>query len=45
EEAPAEKNNTYYAYCFPDRDPLNEEFRLLALAVYEPMLRNSTVQS
>jgi exodeoxyribonuclease V gamma subunit len=45
EDSPAEKNDTYYAFCFADRDPLNEEFMQLALEVYEPMLRNSTVQS
>ena len=26
ERRPAEKNDLYYAFCFPDRDPLNEEF-------------------
>jgi exodeoxyribonuclease V gamma subunit len=45
DDAPAEKNDKYYAFCFADRDPLNEEFMQLALEVYEPMLRNSTVQS
>ncbi len=39
----AEKSDKYYAFCFPDRDPLNEEFMELALEVYEPMLRHSTV--
>jgi exodeoxyribonuclease V gamma subunit len=45
EDAPAEKNDIYYAFCFADRDPFNEEFMQLALEVYEPMLRNSTAQS
>ena len=40
---PPEKSDQYYAFCFPARDPLNEEFVELALEVYEPMLRNSTV--
>jgi exodeoxyribonuclease V gamma subunit len=45
EDAPAEKNDIYYTFCFPDREPLNEEFMQLALEVYVPMLRSSTVQS
>jgi exodeoxyribonuclease V gamma subunit len=39
----AEKNDLYYAFCFPDRDPLNGEFMELALEIFEPMLRNSAV--
>jgi exodeoxyribonuclease V gamma subunit len=39
----AEKSDKYYAFCFPGGEPLNEEFMKLALEVYEPMLRNSTV--
>ena len=39
----AEKSDRYYAFCFPDRDPLNEEFTELALEVFGPMLRSSIV--
>jgi exodeoxyribonuclease V gamma subunit len=39
----AEKNDLYYAFCFPDRDPLNGEFMELALEIFEPMLRNSAL--
>lgn len=35
-----EKRDQYYAFCFADRDPLDETFTNLALAVYEPMLRH-----
>jgi exodeoxyribonuclease V gamma subunit len=45
EDALAEKKDTYFDFCFADRDPLDEEFMQLALEVYEPMFRNSTVQS
>lgn len=38
-----EKSNRYYAFCFPDRDPLDEEFARLALGVFEPMLRNAKI--
>jgi exodeoxyribonuclease V gamma subunit len=37
----AEKGDIYFAFCFPDRDPLNEEFKELALEVFGPMLRDS----
>jgi exonuclease V gamma subunit len=37
----AEKGDIYFAFCFPDRDPLNEEFMELALEVFGPMLRDS----
>jgi exodeoxyribonuclease V gamma subunit len=35
-----EKNDRYYDFCFPDGDPLDQEFTRLALEVFEPMLRN-----
>lgn len=36
----AEKENSYYDLCFRKIDPLDAEFRELAMAVYEPMLRH-----
>jgi exonuclease V gamma subunit len=38
-----EKNDRYYAFCFPDPDPLNGEFTDLALEVFGPMLRNAAL--
>jgi exodeoxyribonuclease V gamma subunit len=39
-----EKNDKYYAFCFLDPDPLDEEFESLALEIFEPMLRNTRLQ-
>ncbi|HVO65253.1 MAG TPA: exodeoxyribonuclease V subunit gamma [Syntrophales bacterium] len=36
----AEKEDMYYDLCFRQIDPLDAEFRELAMAVYEPMLRH-----
>jgi exodeoxyribonuclease V gamma subunit len=36
-----EKDDSYYAFCFSDRDPLDDEFRALAMEVFEPMLRSA----
>jgi exodeoxyribonuclease V gamma subunit len=35
----AEKDNLYYQLCFRETDPLDNAFRDLAMAIYEPMLR------
>ena len=36
----AEKEDSYYDLCFRQMDPLDDEFRELAAAVYDPMLRH-----
>jgi exodeoxyribonuclease V gamma subunit len=38
-----EKRDRYYSFSFLDRDPLDEEFTMLALEVFEPMLRNANL--
>jgi exodeoxyribonuclease V gamma subunit len=40
---PPEKICIYYAFCFPDPDPLHGEFTELALEVFGPMLRNAAL--
>ncbi|MEI8172392.1 MAG: exodeoxyribonuclease V subunit gamma [Deltaproteobacteria bacterium] len=35
-----EKDNPYYALCFKEIDPLDDEFRKLATTLYEPMLKH-----
>ena len=34
-----ESEDDYYRLCFDKRDPLDEEFRELALKIYTPLLR------
>jgi exodeoxyribonuclease V gamma subunit len=36
----AEKDDPYYDLCFGQIDPLDDEFRELAIAIYEPMLQH-----
>jgi len=38
-----EGNDRYNLFCFPNENPLNNEFINLALEVFEPMLRNATI--
>jgi exodeoxyribonuclease V gamma subunit len=35
-----ERKDRYYDFCFPNGEPLDQEFTKLALEVLEPMLRN-----
>jgi hypothetical protein len=39
----SEGNDSYNVFCFPGGDPLNNEFTNLALEVFEPLLRNATI--
>jgi exodeoxyribonuclease V gamma subunit len=35
-----ERRDRYYDFCFPNGEPLDQEFTKLALEILEPMLRN-----
>jgi exodeoxyribonuclease V gamma subunit len=38
--APGESENLYHRLCFGDRDPLEEDFKRLAVAVFQPLFEH-----
>jgi exodeoxyribonuclease V gamma subunit len=38
--APGESENPYYRLCFGDREPLQDDFKRLAVAVFKPLFEH-----
>ena len=38
--APGESENPYHRLCFGDREPLEDDFKRLAVAVFQPLFEH-----